>query len=127
MEQGQVKKKDSGGYLYRNADKRSAKSPDWRGKVTWKGEELLISGWNDPSRGDMISISLTDPATLPPRPDSGAPRQAAAPAATGPQGAFAPGGQRPQQAPSPAPSQSSGGGVDDAFDDLDDLEKLFKS
>ena len=61
------KKKNNGGYLMENKSKTSEKSPDWKGKVNFEGKEFFISGWRQVRDGaEMISLSLTDPATLPP-------------------------------------------------------------
>jgi len=71
-------------------NKTSPNQPDWRGRFTdEEGKEWLISAWNR-SREDnevMFGVSITDPATLPPRtnaPASGAPAQAANSASANP-------------------------------------------
>lgn len=51
------------GYLYPN-EKKQERQPDFRGKLNLDGKEWLISGWNKGGEG-MISLSLTDPSTLP--------------------------------------------------------------
>lgn len=126
MEQ-QGKKKDNGGYLYKNDKKQSAKSPDWRGKVTWKGEELLISGWIDAAKGgDMISLALTDPSTLPPKGSpagSGSSQGVSQPPAQGGHSSFA----KPAPAAPAAQAVPANSSKDDSFDDLDDLERMFNS
>lgn len=119
MEQ-QRGKKDNGGYLFRNA-KKTDKQPDYRGKVNVNGKEMLISGWIRQQDGEeMISISLTDPATLPPK-------TGGAPGAAGNNGPFARQGgapaqgsapARPAAAPTPSPK-------DEGYSDLEDLDGLF--
>lgn len=124
MEQ-QRGKKDNGGYLFRNAKKSSDKQPDYRGKVNVNGKEMLISGWIRQQDGEeMISLSLTDPATLPPKP--GAP--GSAPAASGSSGASASnasnagGSFARQSAPAAAATPSP---KDEGYSDLEDLDGLF--
>lgn len=89
------------GYLFPNK-KAHDRQPDFRGRVNVNGTEYLLSGWVRPKDGEeMISLSVTDPATLPPR------------------GGQAGQSQAGHSSPSPAPSApSSGGGVGDIFDDL---------
>lgn len=114
------KKNENSGYLFKNANKNSEKQPDFRGKVTVNGKEFLVSGWSRVKDGeDMISISLTDPASLPPRDGAARPAQASssggsfnrapAPAPASAPKSFQPQGQTTQQ-----------GGIDDDlnFDDL---------
>lgn len=55
------------GYLYPN-EKSNDRQPDYRGKLNVDGKEWLVSGWIRDKDGEkMISISLTDPASLPAR------------------------------------------------------------
>ena len=111
----QQKKKDNGGYLFANGTKTSDKSPDWRGKVNVGGKEYLISGWKRTQDGsEMISLSLTDPATLPPK-------QGNAQGAAG-------GTSAKTNAPSTKytpPVQKPAASTNDYLD-LDELEDLFK-
>ena len=123
MEQ-QNPKRDNSGYLFKNANKRSEKQPDFRGKLTFQGKEWLVSGWNRNKDGEeMISISLTDPATLPAR-DGASPAGARPASGSGP---FA----KPAASATPAKSfqpsgQSSGGGKSSISDDeMSDLDSLF--
>lgn len=59
------------GYLFPNK-KAHDRQPDYRGRVNVEGKEFLVSGWIRPKDGEnMISLSLTDPATLPPRQGQG--------------------------------------------------------
>lgn len=52
------------GYLFPNA-KSNDRQPDYRGKLSVDGKEWLVSGWIREKEGEkMISLSLTDPATL---------------------------------------------------------------
>lgn len=92
------------GYLFPNK-KAHDRQPDFRGRVNVNGEEFLLSGWIRPKDGEeMISISVTDPSTLPPRPGQGGKEGRSAPASQGSQ-----------------PSQGSGGSsgaVGDIFGDL---------
>lgn len=116
-------KKDNGGYLFRNAKKSSDKQPDYRGKVNVNGKEMLISGWLRQQDGEeMISISLTDPATLPQKPGpGGAPTGAGSPSGA-PAGGFArqaaPSAPRAMETPKPSPK-------DEGYSDLEDLDGLF--
>lgn len=120
MEQ-QNQKRDNSGYLFKNKDKRTEKQPDYRGKVNIGGKEWLISGWTRNKDGEeMISIALTDPASLPARDNPGAaPRQSGS-AGTGP---FA----RPV-APAAAKSFQPAAGKavsGSGYDELEDLDSLF--
>ena len=110
---GGGERKGDVGYLFENK-KTNPKQPDWRGKATINGKEMLVSGWNrDTPDGTMISFSFTDPATLPQRPAQG---QGSAPA----QGA-----SRPAAAPAPAatPAAPTANYEQSLLDDLDDLFK----
>lgn len=119
MEQ-QNQKRENSGYLFPNKDKRTDKQPDFRGKMNMGGKEWLVSGWKRSKDGEeMISISLTDPATLPQR--DGAPSAPRA-AASGP---FA----KPAAPSAPAASkafqpQGNKAGAP-GHDDLEDLDSLF--
>lgn len=128
----QKQKRENGGYLFKNADKRAEKQPDYRGKMNISGKEWLLSGWIRTKDGEeMISISLTDPATLPQR--DGAPGGASRSGAPAAAGSFA----RPAPAPAtqaggqPAPAakafqpQASKPAGGPGFDDLEDLDSLF--
>lgn len=53
------------GYLFPN-ERKQGQQPDFRGKLNLEGKEWLVSGWNKGGEG-MISLSLTDPASLPAR------------------------------------------------------------
>lgn len=69
------------GYLFPNK-KAHDRQPDFRGRVNVSGKEFLLSGWIRPKDGEeMISISVTDPSTLPPRAGQGAsaPRASSSP------------------------------------------------
>lgn len=57
------------GYLFPN-ERKQGQQPDFRGKLNLEGKEWLVSGWNKGGEG-MISLSLTDPASLPARPGGG--------------------------------------------------------
>jgi hypothetical protein len=129
MEQ-QKQKRENGGYLFKNADKRSEKQPDFRGKMNVAGKEWLVSGWTRTKDGEeMISISLTDPATLParegnPQGKAGAPAAAGSfarkPAAT-PSAAAAPAAAPAAKSFQPPTGKAGGSG----YEDLDDLDSLF--
>ncbi len=107
--------KDNSGYLFPNRNKSTEKQPDYRGKLTHNGKEWLVSGWKRMKDGEeMISISLTDPDSVPQRP-GGAPQRPAASAGT----PFSPSG------PSAAPSAGGAGQAGGGYGDLDDLEGLF--
>lgn len=118
MEQ-QRGKKDNGGYLFRNKNKASDKQPDYRGKINVNGKEMLISGWIRMQEGEeMISLSLTDPSTLPPKAAG-----AGAPAAAG---AFArPAAPAAAAAAKPAAAPAANKPKDDGYSELDDLDGLF--
>lgn len=127
----QKQKRENGGYLFRNADKRTDKQPDFRGKMNIGGKEWLVSGWTRTKDGEeMISLSLTDPATLPQR-DGAAPAAGAARPSNA-SGPFAkPAGSAPAAGPAapaanksfqpPAGKAASGAG----YEDLEDLDSLF--
>ena len=114
MTQQKAQAKDNSGYLFPNKNKSNEKQPDYRGKLTKDGKEWLVSGWKKMKDGDeMISISLTDPDSIPQRPGAAGGYQAPA--------------QKPAGAASPftapqAPQQSPQGG---GCSDLDDIEGLF--
>lgn len=91
------------GYLFPNK-KAHDRQPDFRGRVNVAGTDYLLSGWVRPKDGEeMISLSVTDPADLPPRGSSGG----------GSQKASAPTSQSSSGAP-----PAAGGGVGNIFDDL---------
>lgn len=124
MEQQKQQKRENGGYLFRNADKRTDKQPDFRGKMNISGKEWLISGWTRTKDGaEMISISLTDPSTLPARDPGAAPKTSAAGPFAKNQGSTTPSAapksfQPPSAKSAPAPAASN-------YDDLEDLDNLF--
>lgn len=71
------------GYLFPN-NKTNPAQPDFRGKLTVKGEAFLLSGWNrekDTPEGKvvMITVEATPASEVQPR-GAGAPAAAAAPA-----------------------------------------------
>jgi hypothetical protein len=88
------------GYLFPNANKQG-QQPDFRGKLNIDGKEWLVSGWNKGDEG-MISLSLTDPASLPPRQGGGGQ------ASSG----------RSGSSPAPAPASHGATGMGDIWDDL---------
>ncbi|MDI6976640.1 hypothetical protein [Serratia sp. Se-RSBMAAmG] len=54
------------GYLFPN-EKKNDRQPDFRGKATIEGKEFLISAWKrDKDGAEILSLSITDPSTLPP-------------------------------------------------------------
>lgn len=100
--------RDNQGYLYPNEQRANDRQPHFRGKLTVNGKEFLVSGWNRDKDGQtMISLSVTDPATMPPRQGGGQ---------GGNQGGGQGGGQGSRGASAPAPSAS--GGLGDIFDGL---------
>lgn len=61
----QNRSRSNQGYLYPNK-RTSDKQPDYRGKLNVNGSDFLVSGWIREKDGEkMISLALTDPATLP--------------------------------------------------------------
>ena len=65
--------KDMSGFLAKNDRRTNDRQPEYRGKVLIQGKDYLLSAW---VRDDgMLSIAVTDPATLPARtpPSPGAP------------------------------------------------------
>lgn len=61
----EVNKNKNTGYLYPN-EKKNERQPDFRGKVTIEGKEYLLSAWKrEKDNAEILSISVTDPATLP--------------------------------------------------------------
>ena len=120
MDQKKEQKRDNSGYLYPNKDKRTDKQPDYRGKVNIGGKDWLFSGWKRMKDGDeMISVSLTDPSTLPARDPSQQNKQPSS-------GPFAK-TQSPQAqatgSKSFQPNQGKAASAD--YDDLEDLDSLF--
>ena len=118
------KKKENGGYLFTNSNKSTDKQPDWRGKLNIGGKEYLISGWNRSQDGsNMISLSATDPATLPPKGQGQQGGQG------GYAGAKSQGGSTPfskeRQAEPPKPSSRAPEPTPSDYPDLDELEDLF--
>lgn len=61
--------RDMAGYIARNDRRSNDRQPAWRGKVTIKGKEYLLSLWE--KSADVLSLAVTDPDDLPPRPDQG--------------------------------------------------------
>jgi len=95
----QTKSQPNKGYLYPN-ERQNDRQPHYRGKLNVEGKEYNISAWVRDDTG-MLSISLTDPATLP------------AP------GARAAAGGNPGSAPAPASGPSApASGMGDIWDDL---------
>ena len=144
----QKQKRENGGYLFKNADKRTDKQPDFRGKMNVAGKDWLISGWTRTKDGEeMISISVTDPATLPQRDGAAAGSSmgaaAARPSAPTPAGGFArkPAVSSPAQAPTPTENPSAGSSAAQStksfqpqagksaasagYEDMEDLDSLF--
>lgn len=105
------------GYLFPNEAKRTDAQPDYRGKITMDGKEFLLSGWKKDKDGrEMITISATDPATLPSRPS-----QSGAPAASSQRSNPAPQRQGPPSPPAGGQSSNqSGGSLDQGFGDIFD-------
>lgn len=130
----QKQKRENGGYLFKNADKRTDKQPDFRGKMNVAGKEWLVSGWTRTKDGEeMISISLTDPATLPQRDGASPATSGARPGAQPASGSFArkpvTQGTVPAAGAVPATKSfqpqagkaASGAG----YEDMEDLDSLF--
>lgn len=95
----QPKIKDMGGYIAKNKKTKDTQ-PDWRGKVQINGKEFLLSLWikND----EIMSVSVTDPEKLPPRPNQNSNSQSNSASNKSP-------GQG---------GQSVGTGISDPFDDI---------
>lgn len=55
------------GYIARNDRRTHDRQPHWRGKVTVHGKEYWLSLWERDE--NLMSLSITDPETVPPRPD----------------------------------------------------------
>ena len=62
--------KDMAGYFAKNTSRANDRQPNWRGKVRIEGKEYLLSGWDKAGTDGLMNISVTDPASLPPRPTS---------------------------------------------------------
>lgn len=61
------------GYLYPN-ERANDRQPNFRGKLNIDGKEWLVSGWTREKEGkEMISLALTDPASLPKKTTPNAP------------------------------------------------------
>lgn len=106
------------GYLYPNNKKQAGDSqPDFRGKLNYKGQEILVSGWWSERDGEkFLSLQSTDPSERP------APRSGQAQGQGGYQGqgqrasgpAPRPASPAPQSAAPPAPPRPpADGGIDD--------------
>lgn len=68
------------GYLYPN-EKKSERSPDLRGKGHYAGTDVLVSGWWQEEKGEqVVSMSFTDVASLPPKGSTAPPPPAPRPA-----------------------------------------------
>lgn len=125
MEQ-QGAKKDNSGYLFPNNNKKSEKQPDFRGKITINGKEMLISGWKKGNEG-MITVAITDPDTLPARPADGKSSQGGfSPSAAPSQGNTGSGSSFKGTPNTPAPSPAQDKAPDGYDDELDDLFKDFE-
>ena len=129
MEQ-QNQKRENSGYLFKNKDKRTDKQPDYRGKMNIGGKDWLVSGWTRNKDGEeMISIAVTDPASLPVRE---APAASATPRQSGPAGGASPASgpfARPAPAVAPAKAFQPAAGkaaTGGAYEDFEDLDSLFK-
>lgn len=59
--------RDMSGYIARNDRRTNDRQPHWRGKVTFQGKEYFLSLWERDE--NLMSLSMTDPDTLPPRPN----------------------------------------------------------
>jgi hypothetical protein len=72
----------SAGFVTPNGQKSNDRQPDWRGRLKDdQGKDWLVSIWNKNKDGDlMFSLSLTDPASLPPRESTNAPAASGTPA-----------------------------------------------
>lgn len=108
--------KDAGtgqGMLKLNERKTNPNQPDWRGEWTDAGQrKWLLSAWNKDKDGErLLSLSLTDPATLSQRTGASAPAGAPAPAAS-----HAPAPARP--VPPPSDPNAQGPIASTEFDDL---------
>ena len=67
--QNQKKYKDMTGVFFKNTRRNKENSPNWTGKMNFNGKEFLVSMWEKDGNADMMTFSITDPDTLPPRPD----------------------------------------------------------
>jgi len=90
------------GYLYRNKRKNKQTQPDMTGKVNWKGEEIMISGWEktSPTGEKYLSIALSEKLFRP----EGESNSTLAPEAQGSQNWSA---QRANPAPNANPNSNS--------------------
>ena len=97
--------KDLSGAVFKNDRRTKDTQPHWTGKLLVNGKEYRVSMWErkDHSGADMMSIALTDPATLPPRPITAS--SSASPAYQ-------------NQNQNNASSGGNGAGEDDIFQDL---------
>lgn len=66
--------KDLGGYVARN-NRTNDRQPHWRGKVRVQGKEYLVSLWEKEGQPELMSMSLTDPETMPQRANPSSPSQ----------------------------------------------------
>jgi hypothetical protein len=96
--------KDMTGYIALNERRTKETQPHWRGKVLIGGKEYLLSLWDKDA--NLKSLAVTDPATMPPRPDQGAQAQHGQ-AQQGARGPAAPAGQGAAVAAQGYPSASA--------------------
>lgn len=61
--------RDMAGYIARNDRRSNDRQPNWRGKVMIGGKEYLLSLWEKDA--NLMSLAVTDPDTMPPRPNQG--------------------------------------------------------
>jgi hypothetical protein len=50
--------KDGSGSLFREKEKKSEKSPDYTGTLTWRGERVRLAGWIQQDRNGKTYMSL---------------------------------------------------------------------
>ena len=101
--------KDMTGVVFKNGRRTKDTQPHWTGRVSIQGKEYLVSLWEKTDRSDMMSMAVTDPASLPPRPSD--PRSPSQESNT--QDATKTGSSSPSQNTS-----ASTAGDDDIFSDL---------
>lgn len=62
--------KDMSGYLAKNTKRTKESQPHLTGKVRIRGEEFLISVWEKEDKPGLMNVSITDPKTMPGRPNA---------------------------------------------------------
>lgn len=56
--------RDNSGAMFRNAEKKNPRGPDWSGKVMVNGQPMFIDAWiKQGKKGEFLSLSLKNRQT----------------------------------------------------------------